>query len=159
MKKRLLIFGILIVIMTMNASALKYNVESYSDDTYSTIKDNFVQGETVYAKATKSGGWVPVYMKIKYYDPDGTLVKTCASTKRVWTYTCDYTLPSNAKTGKWKIKLYASYSGYWYLKKDVDHFNVSALPPASEFSSLMIAAAILLSSPAFAYLIAMKKRH
>lgn len=99
-----------------------YTVESYSDNTYSTIKNFFNTGETVYGKGVKEG--TAYYLKLQYYDPNGSLIKECTSSVKVNTITCDYTLPSDAPIGEWDIRFYVSASLTVWLLKDTDHFYV-----------------------------------
>jgi uncharacterized protein YegL len=101
-----------------------YIVESYSDNTYTTIKDFFNTGETVYGKGEKDGA--TTYMRLRFYDPSGNLKKELVSSVKVNTFTCDYTLPSDAATGEWDIRFYTSSSlsnPIWSLR-DEDHFYV-----------------------------------
>ena len=83
-----------------------YNVDTYQSD-YSTSKSTFLQEEIVYGKGVRSGGGSE-YLGLRYYDSTSSLVKTCNSTGKTTDLTCDYSLPSDALTGTWQIKFYAS---------------------------------------------------
>jgi PKD repeat protein/DNA-binding transcriptional ArsR family regulator len=101
-----------------------YVVESFSDNTYTTIKDFFDSGETVYGKGLKEGAsW---YLRLGFYDPNGNLKHECISSVKINIITCDYTLPSNTTTGEWDIRFYVSpliTTPLWQLN-DEDHFYV-----------------------------------
>jgi uncharacterized protein YegL len=101
-----------------------YSVDSYSDNTYTTIKDFFNTGETVYGKAIKDAA--PTYMRIRFYDPSHNIKQECISPIKVNSFTCDYTLPNDAATGEWDINIStaASLSNPIWTLRDTDHFYV-----------------------------------
>jgi exosome complex RNA-binding protein Csl4 len=121
-----------------------YKAESYEDAGYATVKNNFEQGDTVYAKGTKTGG--DAKLKLDIIDPNGVIVTTKISdhTKEI---TDSYLLPGDAPTGNWKIKLYQQL-GTWQYKTE-DTFTVSAgeEPPENEipeFSTIALPVASIL---------------
>jgi len=106
-----------------------YTVESYSDNTYTTVKNDFVQGETVYGKGTRSSA---TNMRLRYRNPSNTVVLTCSYSNSNVVY-CDYTLPSDAPTGEWDIQIgicsnNCGSSGSWDWTHGTDHFNVGVAP-------------------------------
>lgn len=133
------VMALVLISLPHTASATTtYNVESYSSNSYSTVKNDFWQGETVYGKGWKSGG--NEVLKLVFRNPSNTVVKDCPSTTGTVT-TCNYDLASNAPTGEWDIKLYQRHedeqcTGPWWHRvcetvyswdeKDQDHFNVKA---------------------------------
>jgi len=101
-----------------------YTVKSYSDSGHTVEENDFVQGDTVYGKATKSSD--AYYLRLRYYDPSNNEVHTCTSGSKVTSYTCDYSLPGGAPTGQWTIKFYAEkYDSTPDELKDTHYFNVA----------------------------------
>lgn len=101
-----------------------YYVESYSDNTYTTVEDFFNPSQTVYGKGGTIG--TAYYLKLEYKNPNGVVKHQCVSTVKTNTLYCDCTLPSEPVTGEWDLFLYAStknnpYS--WFLMSK-DHFYV-----------------------------------
>ena len=86
-----------------------YTVESYSDSGHTTVDDDFVQGETVYGKGTRSSYNT---IRLRFRNPSNTVVKTCPSVYGTVT-TCSYDLPGGAPIGEWDIEIqrYLSYYG------------------------------------------------
>jgi hypothetical protein len=110
-----------------------YTVESYSDNTYTTVKNNFIQGETVYGKATRSSA---ANMRLRYRNPSNTVVLTCPYSNSNVVY-CDYTLPSGAPVGEWDIQIgrcdnSCGNINNWDWTHGTDHFNVAATPTNPE---------------------------
>lgn len=110
-----------------------YTVESYSDNTYTTIKNNFIQGEIVYGKATRSSA---ANMRLRYRNPSNSVVLTCPPSNSNVVY-CDYTLPSDAPIGEWDIQIgrcdyYCGNINNWDWTHGTDHFNVAATPTNPE---------------------------
>jgi len=103
-----------------------YTVESYESD-YTTVKDSFTQGETVYVKATRDpvddNPWGDTNMKLRFKDPSGNVVYTSPDYGKS-PFTCSYTLPNDAPTGQWTIEigrcndydLLCGYGWYWYWR-------------------------------------------
>lgn len=98
-----------------------YSAESYDSNSYSNVKNDFYQGETVFGKGIKLGSGND-YLKLVFRDPSNAVVKDCS-----WDYgkstTCTYDLPNNAPLGEWDIKLY-KWNGHDWDYKALDHFNV-----------------------------------
>jgi|GEM_PF-6157168 uncharacterized membrane protein len=107
--------------------AVSYTVDTYSSNTYSTPKDDFITGQTVYGKGTRS---TAANMRLRYIDSNGSVAKTCNYTNSS-SVTCDYSLPSNAPLGTWKIQVgrcdnNCSNSNNWvYFGYAEDTFTVS----------------------------------
>jgi uncharacterized protein YfaS (alpha-2-macroglobulin family) len=122
-----------------------YNAKSYGDAGYATEKDNFEQGETVYAKGTATNKKI---LKLDIINPGGVIVTTkiIYNTKEI---TDSYPLSGTAPTGTWKIKLYQSTGGGKWDKKAEHPFTVSVgeEPPEEEipeFSSIALPVASIL---------------
>lgn len=97
-----------------------YNVDTYQSD-YSTLKDQFYLGNTVYGKGSENDG--SRELKIEYYFPNGTLAKDCTSNGgSSSSTTCNFVLNSNSPLGTWKIELW-QHNPPWD-KKDTETFEV-----------------------------------
>jgi hypothetical protein len=105
-----------------------YFVQSYSNNTYITVKDSYSQGETVYGKATRD---TAANMRLRYRNPSDTVVATCAYSNATVVY-CDYALPADAPTGEWDIQIgrcdnsCSSSSNWIWTGYGEDHFTVVA---------------------------------
>ena len=105
---------------TDNGGGPTYTVESYNNSACTLVDNNFVQGETVYGKGTRSSAdWI----RLRFIYPNSTIAKTCPSNDSTVTI-CSYNLPSNAPTGEWDIEIQKD-GGSWDIKA-TDHFYVSA---------------------------------
>ncbi len=97
-----------------------YGVESYESN-YTTVKNDFYQGETVYGKGWKLND--NSYLRLVFRNPGNSVVKECD-----WNYddhtTCSYNLPANAPLGEWDIKLQEWSVSHGWKDKELDHFNV-----------------------------------
>jgi cysteine-rich repeat protein len=112
---------------TVAATAITYTIESYSDSSYSTIKNEFTPGETVYGRGTRSSS---ANMRLRYLDPSDSVVNICSysDTKTVY---CNYALPSDAPIGDWKIQIgrcsyYCNNINNWDWNYATDHFTILA---------------------------------
>jgi hypothetical protein len=125
----------------------EYTAQSYEDAGYATVKNNFEQGETVYAKGTANNKKI---LKLDIINPGGAIVTTKSSTIKTPDITDSYLLPGDAPTGEWNIKLYAQAgSGEWGSAVAVYPFTVSERgePPENEipeFSTIALPAASIL---------------
>ncbi len=128
-----MIFTMVSPTLELNAGQPSYTVDSYSNNSYDTPKDEFIQNETVYGKGSSSNYY---YLRIGYYDPNDTFKYECTSTITGYEITCDYQLPSDALPGQWKIKFAAKPSdpASWNANdtKETAYFNVTATPPTDE---------------------------
>ncbi|MBU0963960.1 DUF11 domain-containing protein [Patescibacteria group bacterium] len=108
---------------------ISYTVQSYSDGTYTTVKNDFYQNETVYGKATRSSA---ANMRLRYRNPSNNVVKTCDYSNSTTVY-CDYDLPSDAPAGEWDIQIGRCNNNCWNSSNwtwsgyGEDHFNVSVV--------------------------------
>jgi len=105
-----------------------------TDTTYGVAKTSFTQGETVYVKGigydpehgtgVEEGYW---YMKFFY---GATLMHTSPWIKATstWDITYSYTLPSDAPTGTWTIKVYCAEHNALHGSTT---FTVTTLPTVS----------------------------
>ncbi|MFA5051681.1 MAG: SdrD B-like domain-containing protein [Patescibacteria group bacterium] len=83
-----------------------YAVDTYSNTSYLSLKNSFNTGETIYGRGVKNVG-NQYYLRIRYYDPDNHLIKTCdTSPNRSFVIACDYHLQNDDKAGQWTIKLF-----------------------------------------------------
>ncbi|MFH0749833.1 MAG: SdrD B-like domain-containing protein [Candidatus Gottesmanbacteria bacterium] len=112
------------VVASTTFTDTSYSVESYSDNTYLTVKNDFLPGETVYGKGAILGG-SSANIRLVFKNPSNIVVKTCSSINSTIT-TCEYSLPSDAPYGKWGIEIQKDE-----VKKDTDHFNVTLNWPTS----------------------------
>lgn len=107
-----------------------YFIESYSDNTYITVGDNFHRGETVYAKATQD---TAAKMRIRFRNPSDVVVKTCDYADSTVAY-CDYLLPNDAPYGEWDAQIgrcdngCGSSSNWYWSGFGEDHFSVFEIP-------------------------------
>ena len=101
-----------------------YTVDTYDSGSYSTPKNEFGSGETVYGKGTRTG--YSATMRLVFRNPSNVVVHTCSSNYGTQT-TCAWGLPSDAPLGEWDIQLQRQYCGlwgcYWDTKKTA-HFDV-----------------------------------
>ncbi|MDD5715250.1 MAG: hypothetical protein PHF98_00930 [Patescibacteria group bacterium] len=87
-----------------------YSVESYESD-YSTVKNDFYQGEIVYGK-----GWTEFVgnkdLRLEFKNPNGDSVEICGERKGTWSQ-CPHNLSNDALTGTWTIELQQKGDKYW----------------------------------------------
>jgi hypothetical protein len=106
MRKILFSFLALSVMFASFGMALVSSVDTYSDNSYTVLKDVFAIGETVYAHGAGTGDSVR-YAKIEIYDSSETLIKTCIETfDPIY---CEYELPAGSDAGMWTLKFYHSW--------------------------------------------------
>jgi hypothetical protein len=99
-------------------------IRTYKDAAYATEETVFVQGDTVYAKAT--GLSTSKYYKIEWFDPSDVSKKATVYGTGATSRTDFYTLSSAAPIGAWKVKVYegSSSTGPWGTAKDTATFYV-----------------------------------
>jgi len=89
-------------------------IKTYKDAAYSIVKEYFIRGDTVYAKAT---GLIPSKSyKIEWFDPSDISVKATVYGTGAYFRVDSYTLSTGAPLGDWKVKVYES--GSWKFKAD-----------------------------------------
>jgi hypothetical protein len=80
---------------------VSYFVDTYDSGSYSSPKDAFITGETVYGRGTRN---LSANIRLRYLNPSNSVAYTCGYVNSN-SVNCDYALPSNAPTGNWKIQL------------------------------------------------------
>jgi len=91
----------------LNHMTIYYSIDTYKSNTFSVSKDEYLQSETVYAKATRN---YSAYMRIRLLDPSDNVKKVCDYDygKSV---TCEYELPLTAALGEWTAQIGRCNSG------------------------------------------------
>ena len=97
-----------ILILTANTvSACHYTLDTFESD-YSTKKDDFFKGETVYGRGNAYG--YNYFLKLRIVDPDGNIVYYSGEAKNE--VKGSFFLNESSKIGEWEIQLGINKSGW-----------------------------------------------
>ena len=91
---------IMFVFIAIPVSACYYKVGTYESD-YSTLKESFFKGQTVYGRGSAYD--YNYFLKLRIKDPNGNIVFTSDKSQHV--VYCSYILNGSALTGIWSIQL------------------------------------------------------
>lgn len=88
------------IIIAIPVSACYYTVGTFESD-YSTSKDSFLKGQTVYGRGNAYN--YNYFLKLRIIDPNGNIIFTSNKSQHV--VYCSYNLNESALTGVWSIQL------------------------------------------------------